>query len=80
MASNVGGLANLVEPGVNGLLVASRAAGAWADAVDQVLDEDHATTMSTAAVLLAKRYTWRSAAESLASLTDALAASGLVHC
>ncbi len=80
VASNVGGLANLVEPGVNGLLVASRAAGAWADAVDQVLDEDHATTMSTAAVLLAKRYTWRSAAESLASLTDALAASGLVHC
>ena len=76
----MGGLANLVEPGVNGLLVGSRAPAAWADAVATVLDEDHATTMSTAAVLLAKRYTWRSAGESLASLTDSLATSGLVHC
>ncbi len=80
VASEVGGLANLVEPGVNGLLVGSRVPGAWADAVATVLDEDHATTMSTAAVLLAKRYTWRSAAESLASLTDSLATSGLIHC
>jgi hypothetical protein len=36
--------------------------------------------MSNAAVLLARRYTWRSAAKSLADLTEELALSGLVRC
>ena len=39
-----------------------------------------ATTMSNRAVLLARRYTWRSAAASLAELTEQLSLSGLVRC
>ncbi len=80
IASEVGGLTNLVEPGVNGLLVSDRAPAAWADAVDHVLDADRALALASGAVLLARRYTWRAAAEELTALTDSLAASGLVHC
>ena len=80
VASEVGGLITLVEPGVNGLLVKQRDPVAWADAVDAVTDAQHATSMSTNAVLLAKRYTWRSAGQSLAKLTEELALSGLVRC
>ena len=41
---------------------------------------DHATAMSTGAVLLARHYTWRSAGESLAALTERLTLSGLIRC
>ncbi len=80
VASEVGGLMTLIEPGVNGFLIFERDPVAWADAVDVVVDPEHATAMSTGAVLLARRYTWRSAAESLAELTEQLALSGLVRC
>ena len=80
VASEVGGLITLIEPGVNGFLMPERDARVWADAVDLVTDAEHATAMSTGAVLLAKRYTWRSAGESLAALTEQLALSGLVRC
>jgi len=43
------------------------------------IDPATTTAMSNSAVLLARRYTWRSAALSLASLTDQLSLSGLVH-
>ena len=80
VASAVGGLTTLVEPGVNGLLMTSRDRSAWADAVEVVTDPDYATAMSTGGVLLAGGYTWRAAAQSLASLTEELALSGLVRC
>src|SRR5487761_2495527 len=80
VASEVGGLTTLVEPGVNGLLVSGRDPASWADAVDHVVHPDHATTLSTGGVLLARRYTWRAAGERLAALTETLALSGLVRC
>jgi D-inositol-3-phosphate glycosyltransferase len=80
VASEVGGLTSLIEPGINGLLIAERDPSAWADAVEQVLDPERTTSMSNNSVLLARRYTWRSAGVSLAHLVEQLAASGLVSC
>ena len=80
VASEVGGLITLIEPGGNGFLVPARDPGAWANAVEVAIDPATTTAMSNSAVLLARRYTWRSAALSLASLTDQLSLSGLVHC
>lgn len=80
VASAVGGLLTLVEPGVNGQLVAQRDPDVWADAVDEVLDADQSGALSNAAVLLATPYTWRSAGASLVSLVDQLSAAHLVRC
>jgi D-inositol-3-phosphate glycosyltransferase len=80
VASDVGGLMTLIDEGVTGFLVAERDPVVWADAVEVALDPQNATAMSNAAVLLARRYTWRSAARSLADLTEELALSGLVRC
>jgi len=80
VASDVGGLMTLIDEGVTGFLVGERDPAVWADAVEVALDPANATTMSNAAVLLARRYTWRSAARSLANLTEELALSGLVRC
>ena len=80
VASDVGGLMTLIDEGVTGLLIDERDPKVWADAVEVALDPSNATTMSNAAVLLARRYTWRSAARSLASLTEDLALTGLVRC
>jgi D-inositol-3-phosphate glycosyltransferase len=80
VASAVGGLLTLVEPGVNGELLASRDAGAWADAVVRVEGENADSSLSNSAVLLAQRYTWRSAAESLDALVDRMIEAGLVRC
>ena len=80
VASDVGGLKTLVEAGVNGFLVDGRDPGWWADAVERALDPERATAMSSQAVLLARRYTWRNAALSLADLTEDLARSALLRC
>jgi D-inositol-3-phosphate glycosyltransferase len=80
VASDVGGLMTLIDEGVTGFLVDERDPTVWADAVEVALDPANATAMSNAAVLLARRYTWRSAASSLADLTEQLALSGLVRC
>jgi len=80
VASEVGGLMTLIDEGVTGFLVDERDQVVWADAVEVALDPQNATAMSNAAVLLARRYTWRSAARSLADLTEELAISGLVRC
>jgi D-inositol-3-phosphate glycosyltransferase len=80
VASAVGGLLTLIEPGANGQLVAQRDAEVWADAVDEVVSDNLNSAMSNAAVLMAQRYTWRSAAESLDALVERLIAVGLVRC
>jgi D-inositol-3-phosphate glycosyltransferase len=80
VASSVGGLTTLVESQVNGLLVDDRAPEHWADAVAWVLDDERSTSLSTSAVLLAREYTWRSAARDVAALSASLAGTQLVSC
>ncbi|NNN09974.1 MAG: glycosyltransferase [Acidimicrobiaceae bacterium] len=80
VASAVGGLLTLVDPGVNGQLIAQRDAEIWADAVDEVMWANANSSMSNSAVILAQRYTWRSAAQSLDALVARLIAAGLVRC
>ncbi len=80
VASAVGGLLTLVDPGVNGQLVAQRDAEVWADAVEEVMVANLDSSMSNSAVILAQRYTWRSAARSLDALVGQLVAAGLVRC
>ena len=80
VASAVGGLLTLVDPGVNGQLVAQRDPDVWADAVDEVVLANVDSALSNSAVILAQRYTWRSAAESLDALVASLVAVGLVSC
>jgi glycosyltransferase involved in cell wall biosynthesis len=65
---------------VNGFLIEERDAASWANAVEVAIDPDHSTAMSTGAVLLARNYTWRAAAESLAALTERIALLGLLRC
>jgi D-inositol-3-phosphate glycosyltransferase len=80
VASDVGGLTTLIDPGVTGYLVGERDARHWADVVERALDTQFATAMSNAAVLRARHYTWRRAGESLAALIDRLLAESLVRC
>jgi D-inositol-3-phosphate glycosyltransferase len=80
VASDVGGLTTLIDQGVTGYLIEERDPSHWADVVEMALDGDSATAMSNAAVLKARRYTWRGAAEKLATLIDQLAAESLVRC
>jgi D-inositol-3-phosphate glycosyltransferase len=80
VASDVGGLTTLIESGVTGYLVSERDASHWADIVELALNADDAIAMSNAAVLRARNYTWRGAAQSLAALIDRLASESLVRC
>ncbi|HEY5265410.1 MAG TPA: glycosyltransferase [Acidimicrobiales bacterium] len=80
VASDVGGLTTLIESGVTGYLVSERNASHWADVVERALNSESVTAMSNAAVLRARRYTWRAAAKSLAALIDHLASESLVRC
>ncbi len=80
VASDVGGLTSLIDEGVTGFLVGERDAGHWADVVERALDADGATSMSNAAVIRARRYTWRGAATSLAALIEQLTSESLVRC
>jgi len=80
VAANVGGLTSLVESGVNGFLVSERDPEAWADAVERTLNAETTMTLSNAAVLKARPYTWRAAGESLAQLVEELRATTLVRC
>ncbi|HVA70853.1 MAG TPA: glycosyltransferase [Acidimicrobiales bacterium] len=80
VASDVGGLTTLIDPGVTGFLVSERDAVNWADVVELALDSESSMALSNAAVLRARQYTWRRAAESLAALLDQLASESLVRC
>jgi len=81
VAADVGGLAALVDDGVTGRLVASRRPAAWADAVEWVTEEPlRSMRLSTAAVLRAQRFTWRSAAERFEAIVRATRDSHLVSC
>lgn len=81
VASNVGGLAALVDDRATGRLVADRSPRDWADAVEWVTEDPlRATRLSTAAVLRARPYTWRAAAERLDEVVRTVRASHLVSC
>jgi D-inositol-3-phosphate glycosyltransferase len=81
VASAVGGLTTLVEQGSTGYLVEDPDPAAYAAAVRRVFDEPLAAErLSTASVLMARRYTWRAAATTLVELHDELAAGRLVEC
>jgi D-inositol-3-phosphate glycosyltransferase len=80
VASDVGGLTSLIDEGETGYLVSERDATHWADVVELALDTERAMALSNAAVIRARRYTWRHAAETLAELIEYLASSNLVRC
>lgn len=80
VAARVGGLTTLVRSGSTGWLVDSRSPGAWADALSWALAESRTTLLSTNAVLAARAYTWRAAAEQVAALAETLARAELVAC
>ncbi len=80
VASNVGGLKTLVDQGENGYLIDSRDPVVWADYVKKATNVDDVMRLSSNAVLLARDYTWRGAAQSLATLTEDLARTSLLRC
>ena len=80
VASKVGGLATLVHHEQNGLLVESRDPAQWAEAVRWCLDDSRSTSLSVNAVLSARSYTWRSAAEAVTELVERLRQRELVAC
>jgi D-inositol-3-phosphate glycosyltransferase len=81
VAADVGGLAALVDDRVTGRLVTDRSPTAWADAVQWVTaDALRAMRLSTAAVLRAREFTWRAAAERFDEVVRDARASRLVSC
>jgi len=81
VASAVGGLTTLVEHGRTGFLVEDPDPRSYAAAVRRVFEEPLvAERLSTASVLMARRYTWRAAATALVDLHDELASGRLVEC
>jgi len=80
VASEVGGLTTLVESNVNGVLLKGRDVASWADAVESLLNDDYARGLGTSAVLRAREYTWRIAADRLTDIVAMLVSSQLVRC
>ena len=74
VASAVGGLLNIVDDGVTGLLVDGRDPDRYARAIDQLLDDPAgAAAMGAAAAVRARRFTWSFTAARLRRLYTDLA-------
>jgi D-inositol-3-phosphate glycosyltransferase len=81
IASAVGGLTTLVTDALTGALIDGWDPERYARAIGAIVSEPiRATRYSTAAVLDARRYTWRAAATQLRELFEALVAQRLVSC
>jgi len=81
VASSVGGLATLVDPGRTGFLVADRQPTGFATAVDRLLaDPVLAMAMGTQAAARARGYSWAGAAGRLRRLFNDLTVRSLVDC
>jgi D-inositol-3-phosphate glycosyltransferase len=81
VASSVGGLTTLVDHGRTGFLVDGADPAAYAAHVRRIAgDPLLAERLSTASVLAARAYTWRSAAHDLRALYDELVCGRLVEC
>ena len=65
IATANGGLLATVVDGTTGLLVASRDAATWADAIKHIADLNARRSMSTAAAAHASQFTWQRTAEQL---------------
>jgi glycosyltransferase involved in cell wall biosynthesis len=76
LATRVGGLAEVVEEGVNGSLVPPADAGAMSRAVELLCSDDVRARLAAGARASARRWTWASYAEVLETLVDAVAAAG----
>jgi D-inositol-3-phosphate glycosyltransferase len=81
VAAAVGGLTTLVEHGRTGFLVEDPTPEAFAGYVRRIVAEPLlAERLSSAAVLGARRYTWRGAAATLGGIFDELVVGRLVEC
>ena len=81
VASAVGGLLTLVDPGRTGYLVEDRDPSVFAKHIDHILgDPLHARRLSTTAARRARAYTWTTSAEALQSVYARAIARELVHC
>ncbi len=81
VASAVGGLLTLVDDGETGFLVPDRAPEVFAKAIAMILDDPILSeSMSIAAAIRARRYTWSFAAARLRRLYGDLTARQLVAC
>ena len=81
VASAVGGLTTLVDPGRTGFLVDEPTPSAFAGRVREIVADPIAVEQfSTASVLRARDYTWRGAAARLHEIFDELTAGRLVEC
>jgi D-inositol-3-phosphate glycosyltransferase len=81
VAAAVGGLTTIIEPGVTGELLDSRAPAVFAAAVDALLAEpERAAAMGEAAAQRARGYTWSTTAARLRRLYTDLATRVPVSC
>jgi D-inositol-3-phosphate glycosyltransferase len=81
LASAVGGLATLVEPGRTGELLDPHDPAAWTAHLTALLgDPDRAAAMGRAGALQARRYTWSRAVATLRARLDEVTARELVAC
>jgi D-inositol-3-phosphate glycosyltransferase len=80
VASAVGGLLNVIRPGVNGTLVPTRSPADWADAVDELMAADFEGAIGLSAAELARGYTWHAAAAALVVLVEQIRSKKLIHC
>ncbi len=81
VAAAVGGLLNLVDDGVTGVLVDTRVPSDYAAAASRILDDpSRATAMAAAAAERARRYTWSTSAARLRRLYADLTAREPVRC
>jgi D-inositol-3-phosphate glycosyltransferase len=81
VASDVGGLASLVETGVNGILVPVGKTDGFAQAVAQILDDPvWAARLGRGGLEVASRHSWETAARWVRQVLDYLARSQLVRC
>lgn len=81
VASAVGGLLTLVDPGRTGYLVEDRDPSVFAKHIDHILgDPLHARRLSTTAARRARAYTWTTSAEALQAVYTRAIARELVPC
>ncbi len=81
VAAAVGGLTTLVDQGSTGFLIDAPDPAAYASAIEAtVASPIGAMRFSTASVLMAQRYTWRSAAAQMTELTEELVSRQLLSC
>lgn len=81
VATRVGGLRDLVTDGLSGVLVDERSPEGFARAIEPLLEStERAASMGRAGALLARDYTWMSAAQCIGGLATVLGSRRPVEC